>query len=210
MTLTDLLAQAVGLLMLYNPPLAAVTYLPFTGHLPAAVRARISLRMFAWISILLLCAAWGGQVLLAILGISAAALTMTGGLMLLVFAAPMALGRTTNALLPERRAEADTGWRPLVAIPLIFPLSIGGGMVALVIGIAAQAGSPKTLALVSMICVALAGVIALTHFAAGSFARRMNEGGIEICKRVGGILLVAMAIQMLADSCAKLLPGLAK
>jgi small neutral amino acid transporter SnatA (MarC family) len=37
----------------------------------------------------------------------------------------------------------------------------------------------------------------------------MKREHMEICKRVGGILLVAIAIQMLTDSAKALLPGLA-
>lgn len=208
-TWTELLTQAIGLLTLYNPPLAAMTYAPLTGHLPADVRRRISLRMVVWISVVFAVAAWGGQAVLKALGLSAAALSMTGALMLMVFAVPMALGRTAEALAPDRPSESGADWHRLVAIPLIFPLSIGGGMVALVIATAARAQSVAGLLLISLVGVALATVAGITHYLAGSLARRMNADHLEICKRIGGLLLVAIAIQMLADSSKALLPGLA-
>jgi multiple antibiotic resistance protein len=207
--LTDLLAQAAGILMLYNPPVAAMTYVPLTGHLPAQVRLRISVRMFVWIAVVFLATVWGGQAALRILGVSAAALTMTGGLMLLVFAVPMALGRCADSPGVGERLHEDGRWQQMIAMPLIFPLSIGGGMIALIVGSAARTHSVPALTLMSLVCVVMAAVIGTTHFVAGSLARTMKREHMEICKRVGGILLVAIAIQMLADSAKALLPGLA-
>lgn len=209
-TLTELLTLATGILVLYNPPLAAMIYAPLTGHLPVEARWRISWQMFAWIAVVFVGSVWAGQVVLKILGISAAALTMTGGLMLLVFAVPMAIGRTADAFSVEPCVVGDGGWRRIVAVPLIFPLSIGGGMLALIIGTAAHVRSALALLWISLVCIALAAVIGVTHFVAGSVARSMNSGRMEICKRIGGMLLVAIAIQMLADSTRELLPGLAR
>jgi len=207
--LTDLLTQAAGILMLYNPPLAAMTYAPLTGHLPAQVRLRISLRMFVWIAVVFLATVWGGQAVLSILGISAATLTMTGSLMLLIFAVPMALGRRADSPGAGEHLHEDGRWQHMIAMPLIFPLSIGGGMVALIVGSAARAHSVTALVLMSLVYVSMAAVIGLTHFVAGTLARAMKREHMEICKRVGGILLVAIAIQMLTDSAKTLLPGLA-
>lgn len=209
-TTNELLALATGILVIYNPPLAAMIYAPVTGHLPADIRRRISLRMFAWIAVVFVGVTWAGQFILNILGISAAALTMTGGLMLLVFAIPMALGQVANTFAPEQCIVDCDSWQRMIAAPLIFPLSIGGGMVALIVGTAAPMRSPADLLMISLVCIALAAIIGVTHFAAGSMARAMNSNHMEICKRIGGILLVAIAIQMLANGSRELLPGLAR
>ena len=210
-TSKDLLALATGLLALYNPPLCAFLYAPITGHLPTQIRLWISVKMFSWIAAILVGAVWAGQVMLNAMGISSAALTMTGGFLLLITSLPMVLGREPDVVRVDRPA-GDKGdeenWANIAVVPLVFPLSIGGAIIALIIGTAASFHSPVDLLLISLVCVLFAALVGLTHFVAGALARKVKRSRMEIIKRTSGILLTAIAFQLLAQAVRDLLPGL--
>lgn len=211
-TSKDLLALATGLLALYNPPLCAFLYAPITGHLSPQIRLWISVKMFSWIAAILVGAVWVGQVMLNAMGISSAALTMTGGFLLLITSVPMVLGREPDVVRVEC-PDGDKGdrknWVHIAVVPLVFPLSIGGAIIALIIGTAASFRSPVDLLLISLICVLFAALVGLTHFVAGALARKVDRSRMEIIKRASGILLTAIAFQLLAQAVRDLLPGLA-
>ena len=215
-TSKELLALATGLLALYNPPLCAFIYAPITGHLPPQIRLWLSLKMFSWISAILVASVWAGQVMLNLMGISSAALIMTGGFLLLITSLPMVLGRESALTVRIECAageDGDAGSRENVAhiavVPLVFPLSIGGATIALIIGTAARFHSAIDLLFISLICILFAAMVGLTHFVAGAVARKVNRQRMEIIKRASGILLVAIAFQLLAQAVRDLLPGLA-
>ena len=154
--------------------------------------------------------------MLNLMGISSAALIMTGGFLLLITSLPMVLGRESALTVRIECAageDGDAASRENVAhiavVPLVFPLSIGGATIALIIGTAARFHSAIDLLFISLICILFAAMVGLTHFVAGAVARKVNRQRMEIIKRASGILLVAIAFQLLAQAVRDLLPGLA-
>ena len=92
---------------------------------------------------------------------------------------------------------------------MIFPLSIGSAVISLVITTATRFHTIADLSIVSAACVLHAGVIALTYLCSGSWCKRLSEIGRTIVERLSGIVLTAIAFQMLAQGIRELLPGLA-
>ncbi|KAG8155506.1 MarC family protein [Burkholderia catarinensis] len=211
MTLTssDVLLFLTGLLTLFCPPVAIPMYAAVTGHFPDATQRQIAFRLFAWIAALMVGAVWGGQFLLRMLGLTLGALTLTGGLVLCLWSIPMMRG-TAN----DERSGGDTRleyaqWRNYIAVPLIFPLSIGSAVMSLVITTATRFHAPADLLTLSAACVLHAGVIGLTYACSASWCRRLGEIGRTLVERLSGIVLTAIAFQMLAQGVRELLPGLA-
>lgn len=215
MTSSDVLLFLTGLMTLFCPPVAMPMYAAVTGHFPDATQRRIALRLFVWIAMLMVASVWGGQFLLRMLGLTLGALTLTGGLVLCLWSIPMMRG--THAERDEQRDERRGGtgrlehaqWRSYIAVPLIFPLSIGSAVISLVITTATRFHTIADLSIVSAACVLHAGVIALTYLCSGSWCKRLSEIGRTIVERLSGIVLTAIAFQMLAQGIRELLPGLA-
>lgn len=82
-------------------------------------------------------------------------------------------------------------------------------MPSLLCGTAANFNALADLLLISLVCVLFAALVGLTHFVAGTLVRRMHRSRKEIIKRASGILLTAIAFQLLALAIRDLLPGLA-
>ncbi len=128
----------------------------------------------------------------------------------------MVLGRESaltvriECLVGEKGDTADReNLAHIAVVPLVFPLSIGGATIALIIGTAARFHSPIDLLFISLVCILFAALVGLTHFVAGAVARKVDRHRMEIIKRASGILLAALAFQLLAQAVRDLLPGLA-
>lgn len=206
---TDIPLFVAGLLTVFCPPVAVPMYAAVTGHFPDAVQRKVAVRMFVWIAVSLVTAVWGGQFLLRALGVTLGALTLTGGLVLCMWSIPMMQGASST----ERSgalARLDCGrWREFVAVPLIFPLSIGSAAVSLVITTASRFHTVADLCVISAVCVAHAGLIGLTYRYSGAWCKRLGEMGRVLVERLSGIVLTAIAFQMVAQGLRELLPGLA-
>ena len=58
--------------------------------------------------------------------------------------------------------------------------------------------------------VVIGGVTWLTFMASGRIAKMMGRTGINVMTRLMGLILAAMAVELLADGLVKLFPGLAR
>lgn len=206
MTLTtaELLTFLTALVTVFCPPVAMSIYAAVANRFPTAAQGAIARRLFFRIALLLVALVWLGQGLLHVLGITTAALSMTGGIVLILWSVPMMLG-SRQGELPTPSAVADGGWQTMLAVPLVFPMSIGGAAASLVIATAAQCRSWIDLAAVSAICVIHAGLIGLTFRLSAPFSHRLGALGMEMVQRVSGIVVTAVAVQMLAHAVRDLL-----
>jgi multiple antibiotic resistance protein len=211
MTSRDVLLFLTGLLTLFCPPVAMPMYAAVTGHFPHATQRQIALRLFVWIAVLMVASVWAGQFLLRVLGLTLGALTLTGGLVLCLWSIPMMRGlhpvadARTGAASPLDPAQ----WRAFIAVPLVFPLSIGSAVISLVITTASRFHRPADLCIISAACILHAALIALTYLWSGTWCGRIGETSRSILERLSGIVLTAIAFQMLAQGLRELLPGLA-
>jgi multiple antibiotic resistance protein len=98
-----------------------------------------------------------GEPLLHILGLSTAALAVTGGTALILASVPMMIGargaRTNSAL---EVGQDPNAWRSIVFMPITFPLTIGGATVGLLIGFRAEAHGVVNVAMLTVATLAYA------------------------------------------------------
>lgn len=209
MSWSDVSVFMGALLTLFCPPIALPIYASVTGHFPAPVQRQIALRLFMWIGALMVGAAWVGQFALRMLGLSAGALTVTGAVVLCLWSIPMMRGAAGgDGHAPAFRLD-HAQWRSFIAVPLIFPLSIGSAVISLVITTAARFNTIGDLFLISAACVVHAALIALAYALSGLWSKHLGTGRRVLVERLSGIVMTAIAFQMLAQGVRELLPGLA-
>lgn len=134
-----------------------------------------------------------GALLQAMLHFSIGALTVFGGLILLILAITMVLGGPKPS--PEGQAPKDP--MSLAISPLAIPLMLNPvGIVALVVASVEVQSLPVAAAIVVMIVVIMVinlGVLLLSN----RFARYLSREIVELLERVLGILLGALAVQLI-------------
>ena len=133
----------------------------------------------------------GGQQVLHLLGISLESLQVAGGLLLLVIALellhPSAGGSSLTA--------GDTN---IALVPLGTPLLAGPGAIAATMLYTRQADDFGGSLSVVLALVAVLAVVYLSMRYAGIFARVLRHNGIELLSRVMGLLVAAIAVQLVA------------
>jgi len=121
-----------------------------------------------------------------------AALQGAGGLLLLIVALQLLTGE-------ESEQHADAGVN-VALVPLGTPLLAGpGAIVATMLAMQRAQGGAQ----VASVFLALAAVLLITWLTfryAGALLRLLRESGIVLLSRIAGLLLSAIAVQMIADS----------
>ena len=133
-----------------------------------------------------------GQQILSYLHISLPALQGAGGLLLLLVALQLLTGQ-------ESGVGADAGVN-VALVPLGTPLLAGpGAIVATMLAVRRAEGFGGFLAVAAGLVVALA-IVWLSLRYAGQVHRLLRDSGTMLVTRIAGLLLSAIAVQMVADS----------
>ncbi|MEY3073252.1 MAG: hypothetical protein RLZZ353_1448 [Actinomycetota bacterium] len=137
-----------------------------------------------------------GQWVLDRLGVSVPALQGAGGLLLLL----VALELLTDDAEPEA-AEPEPGDHVAVAmVPLATPLLAGpGAIVATIVFVTRAEGAVDLATIAAGIAVVLVVVLVALRYA-DLLIRILGRSAILLLSRVAGLLLAAIAVQMLADA----------
>jgi multiple antibiotic resistance protein len=129
-----------------------------------------------------------GKEILSYLGISLAALQISGGLLLLVVALRLLTGRQEEL--------AGEGGASVALVPLATPLIAGPGAIAAVLVFAGRLhGIDGRLGLAVIILAVMAVLLVVLVFAT-ELARVLRDGGIALLSRIFGLLLAAIAVQL--------------
>lgn len=186
------LSMFVTLLVIMDPPGALPIFLALTGSLTqrqkVASARRASLVALGVISSF----AVFGQQILSYLHISLPALQGAGGLLLLMVALQLLTGS-------EQEQNADAGVN-VALVPLGTPLLAGpGAIVATMLAVQKADGAGSFIA-VAFALVAALFVVWLSLRFAGQIHRVLRDSGTVLLTRIAGLLLSAIAVQMVADS----------
>jgi multiple antibiotic resistance protein len=206
----DLLKPLIALLAIVNPIGAVPFFLHFTQNLNGAQRRR-TIRVASTTAFLVVAvSAVAGLKIIEFFGISIASFQVGGGLLLLISSmnmlnAQQAESRGTD--VGDGQAKADAG-DSIAVVPLTIPLLTGPATISTMVIYA-----EKTRTFIEhAVLVGYGVVIGLATFlvfsASGRIARVLGRTGINVMTRLMGLILAAMAVELLADGLLKLFPAL--
>jgi multiple antibiotic resistance protein len=204
----EYLRFTVTLVAVLDPFLAVPIFLAFAVSRSAAERLRLIHAVTLTVFLVLAGSALFGEALLELIGASLPAFTAGGGLVLLLMALAMLNAEAGKVRQnPEEAREMES--RDLSGVvPLAVPLLAGPGAISTTI-IAAQKGGAShvggLLGCILAVCVLLWVVLRLAE----RIGERMSLSALNVATRLLGLLLAAIAIEMMADGVKVLLPGLA-
>jgi multiple antibiotic resistance protein len=143
----------------------------------------------------------GGEAILSYLGIGIPALQGAGGLLLLLIALDLLTGKGTSQ--PEAVEDVN-----IALVPLGTPLLAGPGAIAATIVFVRQANGQiaSYLALAAAILtVHLINYLVLRY--SGLVIRLIKDSGIVLLAKIAGLLLAAIAVQLVAESVKGFIDG---
>jgi multiple antibiotic resistance protein len=196
----------VTLLVIIDPLGTAVI---FAGMLRGATdefRRRMAIQATVIAGSILLAFAVLGAAFLEALGVSLPAFRVAGGLLLFLLATDMVFARASgirSPTPPEQQEALRSG--DVSVFPLAFPLLAGPGALTSIVLLTGRAESALAWGAVIL---ALAIVIALTLAAlllAARVMRALGVTGANVISRVLGIVLAALATQLVLDGVAEFL-----
>lgn len=207
----DLLKPLIALLAIVNPIGVVPFFIHFTLHLTPEQR-RHTIRVSSATAFLVIAiSALAGLQVIAFFGISLASFQVGGGTLLLISALQMlnaqpAEARKDDVSEGEERAGAGAS---VAVVPLTIPLLTGPATISTMVIYADQTRHWwQLMALVGYgVVVALATFIAFS--AAGRIARLLGKTGINVMTRLMGLILSALAVEIMAEGLVKLFPVLA-
>lgn len=185
----------VTLFVIMDPPGTVPIFLGLTGSMTAKQRAGAARTAIAVAAGVILAFAAFGQQLLTYMHISLPALQASGGLLLLLIAMQLLTGKM------EEEADSPSNKNVNVAlVPLGTPLLAGpGAIVASMLFVQRADASADWFALAvgfAAICLTLWGSMRF----AGVIHRLLGESGTILVTRIAGLLLAAIAVQLIADA----------
>jgi multiple antibiotic resistance protein len=190
----------VTLLVIVDPPGMVPVFLALTGALPARQRVRAGTQAVLLALGVIVVFAVAGQTLLDYLHVQLPALQGAGGLLLILVALQLLTGKTDE---PEDQA----GTSNVALVPLGTPLLAGPGAI-----VATMVFSQQVDHLAEFVAVGL-GVV-LVHVAlwlsmrfSMPILRVLREGGVVLVSRIAGLLLSAIAVQLVADAVRAFIAG---
>lgn len=187
----------VTMLVILDPPGNVPIFLSVTQRLSDKERHRAAYLAVGTAFLVIALFAIGGQSILDYLKVSVPALRGAGGLLLLLVAMQLLYGRgeenSYEIASPEQRTS-------VAMVPLGTPLLAGpGAIVATIVFFQQAEGTSEWLQVLAGMAVALSVTLIALRFS-GLLKRIVRQAGVVLLARVAGMILAAIAVQMIADS----------
>jgi multiple antibiotic resistance protein len=207
----DLLKPLIALLAIVNPIGALPFFIAFTQNFSREQRERtISVASFSAFTVIAV-SAIAGLKILEFFGISIASFQVGGGTLLLISSLQMLNAQPAEgkaSALADGNQKADAG-ASIAVVPLAIPLLTGPATISTIVIYAEKTRSLWEHAVLVGYGVVIGVVIYATFSASGRIARVLGRTGINVMTRLFGLMLAAMAVELLADGLIKLFPVLA-
>ena len=206
------LKPLVTLLAIVNPLAIIPFFIHYTQHFTQEQRrntVRISsISTFVVIAV----SALLGLHILEFFGISLASFQVGGGMLLLISAMNMlnaqpAEAKTTTHELEDGAEKAAMG-ASIAVVPLTIPLLTGPATMSTVVIYAEKAKTVLQLGTLVGYGVIVALATALCFSLAQPIARVLGKTGINVMTRLMGLILAALAVEVMSDGLTKLFPVL--
>ncbi|MGF4042886.1 MarC family protein [Paenarthrobacter nitroguajacolicus] len=202
MDLQLLASVIVTLFVIMDPPGTVPIFMSLTAQMSAKDRNRSAFQALLVATGVIVVFAIFGQSILNYMHISLAALQGAGGLLLVLIALQLLTGSTSGE-------ENAAKYKNVAFVPLGTPLMAGpGAIVAVMVFVQQSSQLSEYLAVGLGIAVVLASLYLAMRFA-GVVQRVLGENGVELVTRIAGLLLSAIAVQMIADAVQAFVKGAA-
>jgi multiple antibiotic resistance protein len=206
----EIIKPLIALLAIVNPVGVIPFFIHFTRGFTAAQRRR-TIRVAATGAFVVIAgSALAGLRILEFFGISLASFQVGGGMLLLISSLQMlnaepAESRHTD--IAEGEAKVDAG-DSIAVVPLTIPLLTGPATISTMVIYAEKTRHWWQLGVLVAYGVVIALAVWVAFSLSGRIARAIGQTGIQVMTRLMGLLLAALAVEVMSDGLVKLFPGL--
>jgi multiple antibiotic resistance protein len=208
----DLIKPLITLLAIVNPLAIVPFFIHYTQECTEHQRKRT-----AWVSafsafVVIAVSALIGLQLLSFFGISIASFQVGGGMLLLISSLNMlnaqpAESKTNKDEIRATEVKASLG-ASIAVVPLTIPLLTGPATMSTVVIFADRTQHVWELAILVGYGVVIGVATGVTFSLAEPIARVLGKTGINVMTRLMGLILAALAVEVMADGLGTLFPVL--
>lgn len=200
------LKKTITILVLVGPVSMIPIFLSATEGLDLRGKIRFARTIGLSVTVALLVATFLGVPILGLLGVSLGAMQVGGGVIVLLLAIAMVLGKESN-FKGSPTAAAENEIREASIVPLAIPLLAGPATFSYVMGNSAWHSYADLIHMILPILI-VGGVCWTTFHMASRAEKKIRQATLDVVERVGGFILAAMAIEMMAAGLRGLFPML--
>ncbi len=207
----DLLKPLVALLAIVNPIGCIPFFIHFTQGFSDEQRRR-TIRVAAFSAgCVIAISALAGLKIIEFFGISLASFQVGGGMLLLTSSLQMlnaqpAEGRSTDVSEGDTKVDAGDS---IAIVPLTIPLLTGPATISTMVIYADKTRHWWQLAVLVGYGVVIALAVWVAFKLSGRIAKVLGKTGINVMTRLMGLILAALAVEVMSDGLVKLFPVLA-
>ena len=200
----------VTLLAIVNPLAIVPFFIHYTHDFSSAQRRRtIWISSFSAFIVIATCALMGLHIL-EFFGISLASFQVGGGMLLLTSALAMLNAQPAEAKSNEEELHEASARASIAVVPLTIPLLTGPATMSTVVIYSEKAETVWQLGALVGYGVVIGLVTAVCFSMAQPIARGLGKTGINVMTRLMGLILAALAVEVMSDGLIKLFPILGK
>jgi multiple antibiotic resistance protein len=185
----------VTLLVIVDPPGMVPVFLALTGTMPPKARIKAGTQAVLLALGVIVGFAVAGQTLLDYLHVKLPALQGAGGLLLVLVALQLLTGKTDA---PEEQG----GTSNVALVPIGTPLLAGPGAIVATMLFVRRADGFSDYTLIGIAILLVMFTVWLVLRFSGVIVALLRPAGIEVLTRIAGLLLAAIAVQLIADAVA--------
>ncbi|WP_047503815.1 MarC family protein [Methylibium sp. CF468] len=207
----DIYKPLIALLAIVNPIGVIPFFIHFTGGFTREQRQR-TIRVAAFSAFIVIAvSAVAGLRIIEFFGISLASFQVGGGTLLLISALQMLNAQpaeTRQEDVTEGNTKVDAG-DSIAVVPLTIPLLTGPATISTMVIYADKTRHWWEIAVLVGYGVVIGIAVWLAFSASGRIARVLGKTGINVMTRLMGLILAALAVEVMSDGLVKLFPILA-
>ena len=206
---TEYLKIFVALLAVTNPLGAISLFITLTPGESTKTRQKIAKIASFSATLILLVALVAGEGVLAIFGIGVSSFRVGGGILILLMAISMLQAELSPTVQTKEEAEESNRKHDIAVVPLATPLLAGPGGISTVV-VEAHKGTNLGHEMLLGLTIIIVGIcLWMPLHLAPLISQRLGKTGINVFTRIMGLILSAIAVEIIANGLKGLFPALA-
>lgn len=207
--MTDIPNSIIILFALMNPFALLGIYINLTKKYPSNSRKKILYVMVLSVNVILFVFLFTGTQLLEFFGVDLAGFTMAGGIIIFLIGLGMIRAKHEEE---HSRGNEDSYEKEspvsVATVPLAIPILAGPGTISTVINLSNTYNSDLGNIAIAIAIIVVSLIVFVVFSFASVIAKKLGKTGLNIITKIMGLILMAMAFDMLAKGITQLFPTL--
>lgn len=199
----------IAMLAITNPIGNLAIYISLMADSTVQEQRKTAIKSAIAIFIIMLIVTWVGSWILKLFGITIGAFETAGGLIIILLGLNMIHGESFSKQHHSDNEHKSAQKKDSIAvIPMAIPIVAGPGAITTIIVHSHQYHNILDLGLISLLCFVISLILGIAFYFSNWAHKILGDSGTKIASRIMGLILTAIAFQMLGNGLVAMMPGL--